>query len=599
MRFHIVRKLVCAALILSAGTYFADAQETGLTSLQSDFSYGVFPNALDSALTVVETPASTGFSKLTRPYIFGGISNLEKTSTIGAAAFGVGSPLWLGLYENTPRPLSAFLGLYQTAGQAGSDNKVVNTTATVAVTSGSTTTNYNYATQKQETVQYGTPYSALDDQAQLLTTLSGINLGLFLHANMSDVGVPANNYKQTVTNYYNAAAAGAKPQPAVSDTTVSTSTAKNVDNTITVGVPVFLSTGQISHYGSLQAILGYTNTSTDATSTGSVPKDPAAGAGSYTNTEVNGASQHAHVTGFKLAYRAYLPPFGPGLFGGPNTGDWFFAGADATFNIHAQDYHFQDITQLYNYSGPSTSPTRGTRTEVTPEATGTYSGALDLSANATAGQTFYFDLGAVGKFGLAPALTVGYSAAQTSSAAGNTGNPLTKVVTVQHTDADGNGDFTSNGDTSTTITTEYANTTGVPGATANLITTRTVSASVALPVALKVQPQGWWIGFTIGAKPVVTFTDTSVNTATSYAAKTTTVNKTVGTGVTSTTVTTLPDAGSVTTTTPGWTVALDHNLGVHVDVTDRVAFDVDVSAAVDSGIWDLRNLTVQGHVALR
>jgi hypothetical protein len=65
--------IALVALVATAGF----AQTTGLESVQSDTSFGIFGNELDAALTVQEAGNRPGFSELTNRMIFGGLSNLN------------------------------------------------------------------------------------------------------------------------------------------------------------------------------------------------------------------------------------------------------------------------------------------------------------------------------------------------------------------------------------------------------------------------------------------------------------------------------------------------------------------------------------------
>lgn len=576
-------------LFIGAGllvfTTWVSAQSTGLTSLQSDFSYKVFTNELDGALSVLETGSGPGFSQLNHTYYFGGIGNLEKQPTIGAPAV----PLWFGYFSNSllPMPMSAFLALNNSGGVAGTNTTTPSGGTTVGVTSGTTTTNYTWYNTKTEVKQKATPFTTLNDQAQFLTRIAGINLGLYTNVNLNNNSTPGTNYTQVVSTYYNTAAGGTKPTTALSKTTTSVFEALNLNNTIDVQIPAFMKTGNLGNFGLLGVSYNGVNTSTNATVTGTVPKDPAAGyPGSYTNTTVNGITQHNNTTAVNLQYTAYLPAFVV-----KNKDDSFFAGINGTYNIHGQKYVSENITQIENYASAGASPTNGTRTDVAPEVTRSYKGALDFNVNANAGQSFYFDLGSEARLGLIPQVNVGFSMTQN-------GNPLTKQVSVTHVDVNGDGSFSSNGDTSTTTTTTYANTAGTPGT--SLITTSKLSTSLSVPVAIKFQPKGWWIDFIIGADPVLTYAYNSATTATAYQSSTQTVNATVGGTSTTTTVNTTPLSNpSTTTNTSTWTGTLNHNFGVQVNINDNVKFDVDVAGAIAGGIWDFRDLTVQGIVALK
>ena len=129
--------LSCATLLLLAAAAFAQVDN----SLQNTLTNGLIRNSIDAALSIDETLPGPDFSGLAHNYLFGGFENLNLATNTQATTAGL--PL-LGIHLLGDVPLTLYTKIDLLANSSSASTSAATATpASVAVTSGTTTTNYN------------------------------------------------------------------------------------------------------------------------------------------------------------------------------------------------------------------------------------------------------------------------------------------------------------------------------------------------------------------------------------------------------------------------------------------------------------------------
>lgn len=577
---RILLVMVVLITFTAAGLF---AQVTGLESVQSYSTFGVFGNELDDALNV------SGISDLEQKMVFGGLSNLnfldstvEADDTFNA---DLNDPLWLGYYSPDALAHSLFAGFY-----GGVDSTNLNEANTVAITTtNKTVTDTTYTWNDQVTETQYTANVVLDEidfSAQFLTSLSGMNVGLALSYyvnNQTDKNV--NNYTTTETNYYDTAAAGEAPSTAVDYVFTETYSAMDINSIIGLKVPVFLTTGALKHTIVLGAdfdMQNYNAVSGEQTYTN--PADTILGV----QTVQEDADKTANS--LDILIDAHYDLAIPGLFNKNDANELTVrTGIDAAINTAT--YATSNITQNYNWTAVNTAPDVNARAENTTDDT--VAGGIDFFIDAGLKHSFYYDLGETLRFGLIPGLGVNV----------NIDNPdyaVTERVSVGKADGDADGAFTSAADTITTTTTEYTNSAytslefGTIGASSSVFE---IGTTFSLSGAVEFTPADWPISVMLGSQPTLSLTNTSTTNNTSTAKATTVVAD--GTGATtSTTITEEADVPSVSTWTHDVTVSAAHRIGLSMQPADPVRIDVALNLSTANNILDFKDLVVQALIKL-
>ena len=604
------RILLVSGAFLFAIAAFVSAQTTGLKSLQSKSSYGVFTNELDGAVSAYQSSSGPSFNDLKNSYLFGGISNLNNVLNKSTNAFGANSPLWLGYFHSGNLPWSLFLGLSQystTAVNSGTATSTTNTPGT-AVTAGTTT--YNWTANSATTTENIPLFNELSEQGQFLTTFKGINGGLYAKTDLIDKSAPGTtvgttNFTTTTTYNYNSAATGAAPAPKTDYTKTVKSTALAINNTYTFKVPLFMQTGIVGNGLLLSGTFNSQDNSTGTSTTFSAPPaDPTTAASNFINTTGgNGATPDTtNKTGsnkYGLEYTATLP-----FLSNIDSMNQAFVGVNGTLTTYSADFGTSYSSQQFNYTGGgSQSTTPGPYSST--NATYAFSTPVDYSVTGTFGQRLYFNLGSSTQFGLVPNLAISYSTNHNNSTINAYPYQVSSVTTVSGSSSTGNTSFAANGDTKTTTVDSYTNGTLNPS-TGNIVaqvSQNVFSTTLSVPVALKFQPKGWVFGITLGDEPQLSYTNTKTITgASTY--DTSTTNATTG-GSTSTSKTTGQITGAGATSTGNtsqahsWSVTENHSIGGEIDISKDVKVSIDFTGTSGTGIWDFNNMTVQGIVALK
>ena len=175
---------------------------------------------------------------------------------------------------------------------------------------------------------------------------------------------------------------------------------------------------------------------------------------------------------------------------------------------------------------------------------------------------------------------------------------LATDTTTVKTDTSGIG--TPSAITTTTTTTTYAN---AVSDTAGVTTNSQFDAVIQIPMVLKIMPQGWIFGFTIGTTPQGWYNFVLASTA--ARTKTQTVSTQVGTAAPTVTTAQFAATAPSSTVTNVWSFQAVHTLGLNF-VFDKVTMDVNLNFKTLAGggnpvssVFDFNNLTIQAAVPLK
>ena len=406
------------------------------------------------------------------------------------------------------------------------------------------------------------------------------------------------NNNETITNYYNAAAAGVEPNIQTDFTATTVSSTNDSSTTMTISAPFFLPTKGADHFAQISAALSSTNQPATQTVTYSVPMDTGthgtaqttmgviAGAGTDSDMTVTDKSSSQNISGqYRISRNGFL---------GDHAENVFYLGLNIGTVTNTAKYESSTTTNDYTIVPGVSTKTQATASQTT--AAVVYKGSTGLNAGLNAGHSMYFDFGPA-SFGLIPSISVSYSSSQTGA------NSVTSWTQIQRTDGDADGVYTTAADSIVTTTRTYSNTTsintatGALGATPDKVANTTITANIAAPLSLRVKPEGWPFGFIIGAQPQATMAYTNAKTST--AVFTESAVTTDGTNTVTGTADIRADE-SVQNVSNGinWTLQVAHNAGVEVVFGDNIKILVNIAAAVSGGVWDFQNLVVQGLIGL-
>lgn len=321
------------------------------------------------------------------------------------------------------------------------------------------------------------------------------------------------------------------------------------------------------------------------------PQDPASalnGTG-YTNSNTT-VKNKVSIYQIPIGYAAFLPP----LIGG-NKKNQFIVTGDAFVNLAAAEYSTVTATAIFSHATGSWAPSTAHDNEVTR--------SFDLGASFKIGagaiHSLYFTPAPGVEYGIVPAVYVDYARL-------TNGAPLKSQTTVDKTDVNANGNFTTVNDFTTTTTITYA---GVlsDGVTA-LTTTDQVEVFISVPMVLKITPQGWIFGFTIATTPQAFYQYQGTSTASITQSQTATTVIVGGATTTTTSTSAVTPAGPGFTVNHTWTFQAIHTLGLNFVFFDKVLLDVLLNfKSLANGIggqtslsslFDFNNLTIQATVPL-
>jgi hypothetical protein len=564
--------LGACVFLLFAGI-LAGAQQLGITSVESQASFGLFLDALDAAANVSDGGPQPTFSKLMSNYFFGSLTNPIDLTT---GAF-TGVPLILGYYGAGTKPSSIFGELIASTSATGRTNgTVVNATTNKAGPAG-TTYQYNSNITDTENVFLQAYNSTV--AAQYLTKLGAMNIGAFLSANYAQnaSGNIANwangNRTQTTTVYYDTAAAGLQPTPTVDFTDTTVATFPDIQWDAQVGVPLFFKTGSIGIMVVPQ--VGYTSRdlSRSTKETLTVPQG-APGFGPTTPTNTSTTDVTGTING-AVDSTLYFPTLVKG-----SADNLFLVNLNGTLDVYTAANRVVSTT-LFSESATGagaaiTTAAGGTNSTTTA----TRAGSVQYTVAPSAQQIVYFSLGAGATWAIGPTLNLGLNFTPTNT----TYN--TKTVTVLSTDGNGNQTFTDAADTIlTTTTTLHHNN---DGGTWDVIT------GINLPSSIVFQIGGGPLSLIVGGEVGFSHTLGIVTTATTTQDVATQTTDGTGAVIAPAANTTVAGASySNTSYSSSWSWTADYALGL--------SFSLPGDGRIDMLVRNNPNITlsVQGVIPVK
>lgn len=560
--------------LMMGGLLFAQFSPQ-IRSLEAEASYNIFWNELDYTSRPTEE-----FSEYENDYLFGGLTNISKeATTVDSVDFEVATtPYWAGFYKAGDMPWSVFAGLFHVDASTIADD----TSYTYANDPYSATESQRWVQEKTETEYDTRLFDQAQDQGQFLIDIGGgMITGLYMFLDLQDSSPLANNYTQTRTVNYDADGTATAKADVQTDFTVKTEeTDLATDRTYNFGIPFYMATGDLEH--SIRLGLGFNAVNGSSSSSVTNSAAEVTNRGTQTDTLANDVVDESLDTTIDLQYSLNMPA----LFGGEDNELYLYAQTGYVF--HSQDYSEEINEKDYDLPGGGTKTLLEQRVDTTEE---THSGAADFNINLWAGHSFMYELGDGVEFGFMPALGLGFDVTPGNS------TTLEKAVITNKIDADANGSFTDPGDTFDVTTVEFTDTTAVnygTGALSGRSSEFAISTIVSCPVSIQAQPENWFLGLTLGSRPLLSYSSTIENTYVPKA-KITTDDKVTNTETVQESTGTESELREVSNS---WTVEADYNMGVYFDINENVRFDVDVSGAVVSGIWDFQALKVQAIIAL-
>jgi len=542
------------------------------TSLLYDASFGIFETPIDAA-----GEAGESFLELDKTYFFGGLSNLNKNQVISATANTVAVPLTFsfGSYVHSDLPWSVFTNFWHDPTAAGSGGKTVTesySTKTVG------TTNYTWVDTQTERKSYGRMADEIDDSAQFVMTIGEMVVGGKIRITSVNSSPLVFNYKEETLNYVDDALPTAPPNTVVDykRTIERRDSVKSFGTEITA--PLFIPGDDFNQ--TISASVGFGTEHLGSRTWNITNTKPVKVPTTLTNTMHDDIKDKEGFFNVSGSYR--MDTTSP--FIDSNSKDFYYGGTlRITSRSKAYKTEVERQTYTYTLSGTTMTETPGNYTYNSQEHD--YGASMDFNLQGMAGHRFNYDFGNGLTIAMDPRVNIALNVANQPS--------LKQVVTTVKTDSNNDGVV----DTTTVTTVDYKNTVNdaILGVTdKESITTYIIG--IAPACALQFQPEKWKVGFTYGAKFDAQLQLTSEKTKQSYSYTETVTT----TGTTSTTTNLEAYSGSTvgTTNTVQWISLLQHNFGIHVDITDNATLLADLSANVTGGILDLGRLTVQAIIAI-
>jgi hypothetical protein len=560
-------------------------------SVQRSATAGVFTTELDAAFSAFQTSAGPTFSDMKSSFVFGGLDNLYGGNAVSANPGGSAvTPFYVGFYMPGSMPWSVYAYLNHTSVAAEAAHSIVfNTTPTYAV--GPAT--YNWVQQQTEVTNQARLLAAVNnDYVQALVGFGQITTGLGVKLNIQNLALPAANLTQVFTQNYNSTPAAA-PAPLL-DYTITTTQTNAGGSSADMGfsIPMFFKMQQISHYG----LVGFEVTGVDASTSNVVtqtnPKDPAGGATTYTDTN-NSTINKGSTYQVPLAYALFLPALLKG-----SDKNQFIVGVDGSVSFATGQFALVNTTQLWNYPGAAGTSTKGVATYTDDNRA--FNPGISMKFGAGATHSLYFEPAPGVHYGIVPSLYMDYAHLID-------GAQLTTRTTVVKTDANNNGVFTDNGDSSVTTTTTFVN---ALNTTTGLTTQDQFEFVFTMPMVLKLTPPGSIFGFTLATTPQAYYKYLGTNLLSMQ--RSNSVATAVVGGATTTTTTVFAPTDPSSTVSNTWVFQAVHTLGLNVLFFEKVKLDVNLNfitvagsnggaglaPAYVSNLFDINNLTIQATVPL-
>ncbi|MDA3810481.1 MAG: hypothetical protein PF518_09160 [Spirochaetaceae bacterium] len=588
-----MKKFIVLLVVLLSATFFVTAQNTGITSVLSDTSQGIFENELDAAANVGSEFATIGHS-----FVFAGLANIELLEADESNNYdNGGSPLWGGFYKSGDKPWSVFLGFTASDSNGNEAGGMAFTGMnTETVTVGTTDTDYQWYARETETKYTANQiFENMSIGGQLLLMLGSINTGLYFNMDLvldnDGSGLDQqSNYTLTENNFYNTVAAvpNAVPVVAADYTMKITETLKDSQTDFTLGIPFFLQSGDSSHEANLRVGLGITDNSTtyveDYTGTPNAPQ-------TFQNVDNQTIAKEVALD-ISGSYTLTLPGLGDG-----NKDNEFEIGGGAGFGLAMPTYKDSAITQDYTYAGAQAVGVIDVRSESEVEAT--FTNGFDFNAGLNIAHSFNYDLGSIVKFAMKPSAYVWF--------ANSKDGMVDSIVSITRTDNDNDGFFTSAVDTITTTTTTYTNSSYDATLTALDATTVTdIYSSISLPMAITVSPEKWPFSVTLGSTPRLWMNNKITKTLTTVNSTNDSTVDGTGAAVGNTTVVNAATSDETTVVDTSVTVSAAHSIGLNMPIGEFVQLDINLNmssgdaaeSGANSSILNFRDFTIQAIIAL-
>jgi len=522
--------------------------------------------------------ANVDFGAVANPFALAGVigNYNELMNTSGTLA-----KFSAGYYQNGALPFSLYVsgsgsGLSNYSGTGFSHAGLT----TVSVTSGSTTTSYDWYSLDTST-SYSLPsgISSLDATFQGLFKISGITTGLNFNINpnnSSTAGDQTYYTTTTSTHYYNTAAAASVPNRATDY--VNTVVRKNLtadpgvwgsgQNTTTSStqfyIPVALKTGNLEHsayagvklYGS-DSSASLSNTTTSATQTV---------LGTITDTSVD-ITNTSNTTTIDVGYTLSMP----GFVGAAN-GNKFSAGLAVSDAIGSAAYSYTSTSKLYTAGAVNTKTAAGGGTTV---GSATYSSVNAPTVTVMALHSFKFAPESASLV-IQPQVVAQYKYTP------NGGSAIAASATEYTQTLNASFAYDGSAYTKTTYTT-----TGTPSSVGVL------DIGINLPTAFKFKPAAWPFGVLAGSDLYSEFKTTT--TTTSGETQTTTDQNYTGTTLTSTTVSSTTNTAT-TQVTFAPSFGEKHYFGIFIPLGGDIRADISLNG---SNLLVFDSLSVQLYVPLK
>jgi hypothetical protein len=537
------------------------------TSLLYDASFGNFWTQIDSAGS-----AGQGFLDLEGNYVFGGLTNLNKTQVISSTPPPGPLNLTLGTYIDAERPWSLYASLYNNPTPATSGGKEkMETFSTKTV--GSTT--HHWVDLDGQIKYFGRLADNTNNTFQYLTLLDDMIVGGKLNistVNNSLFGWP-NNYKGEMSVYYDAAAATAAPDPKLDYTIEEESRNFDKEFDFSLSSPIFVPGEKTDQTMNAAIGFGSENRNQRLTTTYSTPNNSTGNLEDVLHDDVTDKEGYFSISGmYKLDTES---PFID------STSKDFYYGGSLAINIKTAKYGTEVEKQDYSYtlSGSTMNKTKAKYTYNSVDRS--LGGALDLNIQGMAGHRFSYDLGSGLHVIMTPEAQVGLRLENEVK--------LKQVETTSKNDTDNDGDV----ETTTVTTTEYFNTNST---FSDKSRSTFINMDLNPTCALQYQPEGWKLGLTYGAKVELGMQVEFQKSKPSYSE--TTTETTSGGTTTTTTSKTSPTTATSSRTIITWSSLLEHNFAMHFDLSEQARILADVSLTAGGGILDLKNFTIQSIIAL-
>ncbi len=553
------RLVLFLAIFALLGASLSAQYVTG--SLLERLTFDIFSNELDYSLNVDETLYGGSFSGLEKKYFFGGLENLD----LRANTFGPGGNLpFIGLYLPGEQPMSV-VGTMNATTITAVD--ISSDTDTLANDGGGQYVGSNTAVNFQAQA-----FNTFSTEAQFLIGLGGLNVGAYLDIFIDDNAAAANNFDETFTQNYNGAAAPAVDTPSQQTDYVQETKERDAGGTatvITLGVPVFLTTGDLAHLITFNLTYDRLNnsTSTEETLT-TLPEIATAGLALSTDSTKDVTTEINISPNYILTL--------PALFGEHEMND-FKVGGGLSFTMHSRNFVIDDVTVVNDYAGGRAAGTfvaGGTSVDQTL----TYRGNLDMNFNVGASHSFYYNPASFLTVGIEPSL--GFFLDVTPE----TNLTLTENAIKSVSDTTGDGAYDNIVSYQTTTFTEVA--------TDDSTVSTTIAANI--PMAAVVEPEGWFFGVIMGADASMSYTREVVSNDTNAASSVETFDiNDVSQGTTPTT--TVGGGNTTREVDHFWAFDFQHSFGLTFDLGEGVRADLQLNG---SNLFVFDSLDVQLIVGL-